>query len=36
MTYRERLERKAEKRRDWAESRDRKSAAGFARAPKER
>jgi len=32
MTRRERLEARADKRRDWAESRDRKSAAGFARA----
>ncbi len=32
MTRRERLEARAEKRREWAESRDRKSAAGFNRA----
>lgn len=32
MSRRERLERRAEKRRDWAASRERKSAAGFARA----
>lgn len=34
MTRRERLERRAERRREWAESRDRKSAAAFESARK--